>query len=110
MTGTTICICNGGPADGTRIPTADQACTRRIVIYRIAEPGRKGTELTRPAVYLRDETDQGTTEVVGMDGVTREFPTLGYVYERCVPRELAAKIEKVRRAEADAEMQDGRSL
>lgn len=106
----TYCVLNGGPADGLRIPTADHYCTRRVVIYRIAEPGQIGTELSRPAVYLRDETDQGTCEVVGMDGVKREFPTLGYVFERCVPRELASKIERVRQTEADAEEADGRML
>lgn len=102
----TFCVLNGGPADGSAIPTADHACTRRIVIYR-AEGGR---EFDRPAVYLRDPTDQRTRSVIGLDGVTREFPTLGYVFERCVPRDLAAKIEKVRRCEADAELNEGGSL
>ena len=107
----TYCVLNGGPADGLRIPTADHWCTRRIVIYRGERgPPETAPDFARPAVYLRDETDQGTTEVIGMDGVKREFPTLGYRFERSVPRELAAKIERVRQTEADAEEAEGRSV
>ncbi len=104
MSGITICVLNGGPADGTELPTADHACTRRIVIYRTTG------ELQRPAVYLRDPSDQGTQSVVGLDGVAREFPTLGYVFERSVTWQLARDIEQVRRAESDAELADGGSL
>lgn len=104
----TYCLFKGGPADGLAIPTADHYCTRRIVIYRVEGEPNKG--LSQPAVYLRDPTDQGTRSVVGMDGVTREFSTLGYVFERFVPRELAERIERVRQTEADAEEADGRML
>lgn len=105
---TTWCILNGGPADGLHLPTADHCCTRRIVIYR-AEVG-PGPDFARPAVYLRDETDQGTHEHRGLDGVVRTFASLGYRFERSVPRELAAKIERVRRAEIDGDLAEGVSL
>ena len=109
MSVTIYCILKGGPADGMKIPTCDASCTRRMVIYRMGEYGEPSHELDRPAVYLRDETDQGTHKHVGLDGVERESPSLGYRYERSVTRELAARIEKVRRAEADADMSDGAS-
>jgi hypothetical protein len=99
----------GGPADGSQIPCVDLYCTRRMVIYRMGEYGEKPIELERPAVYLRDESDQGKHKHVGLDGIERESPSLGYRYERSVTRELAARIEKVRRADADADMSDGAS-
>ena len=38
------------------------------------------------------------------------LPTLPAGFERSVPRELAAKIERVRQTEADAEEAEGRSV
>lgn len=94
--GTTWCILNGGPADGAHIPMADNYCTRRIVIYRADD----GPPFARPAVYLRDQTDQGEYEHRGADGVLRTSPSLGYTFERHVSRALARKIEAVRKTEA----------
>lgn len=97
----TWCIFHGGPSDGLMLPTADHWCTRRMVIYR--GEARSGADLTHPAVYLRDETDQGTHSHAGMDGVSRESPSLGYRFERYVSTELAGKIERVREVEANME-------
>ena len=102
----TYCMFKRGPADGLMIPTADHACTRRIVIYR----HEGGSSFAQPAVYKRDETDQGDHQHTGMDGVVRTSPTLGYVFERYVTPELAAKIEKVRQTEQDDDAREGWTL
>lgn len=94
----TWCILHGGPADGLMLPTADQWCTRRLVIYSL-----EGHMFNLPSVYLRDETDQGTHRHVGADGVEREFPSVGYRFERYASPELARNIQAVRNKESEAD-------
>lgn len=98
---TTWCALRGGPADGDIFPTATEWCTERMVIYRGGHPVKR--EFDHPAVYLRDDTDQGTYAHVGMDGIKREWPYVGYRFEGVESRDSVWKIEKQRAIEASEE-------